>query len=149
MSCRALRTAAAAVRSRISQLVYRPPMPFLGRSGSKPHLRGFSSSWGRDSFQELGQSGKGWDGSNTIYALSTAPGKSAIAVVRISGPACMDVRLTGSLFGCFLPLPRCILPNILYFIINAGESNRMSLFNPSYIVQFVIMTLSHTFNLMG
>ncbi|KAI5809121.1 GTP-binding protein TrmE N-terminus-domain-containing protein [Peziza echinospora] len=27
----------------------------------------------------------------TIFALSTAPGRSAIAVVRISGPACMDI----------------------------------------------------------
>ncbi|KAK0253058.1 hypothetical protein LTS09_011968 [Friedmanniomyces endolithicus] len=27
----------------------------------------------------------------TIYALSTAPGRAAIAVVRISGPACLDV----------------------------------------------------------
>lgn len=27
----------------------------------------------------------------TIFALSTPPGKSAIAVVRISGPACLDV----------------------------------------------------------
>jgi hypothetical protein len=29
--------------------------------------------------------------STTIYALSTPPGKSAVAVVRISGPACLDV----------------------------------------------------------
>ncbi|KAL1643766.1 mitochondrial splicing system protein [Diplodia intermedia] len=28
----------------------------------------------------------------TIYALSTAPGRAAIAVVRISGPACVDPR---------------------------------------------------------
>lgn len=27
----------------------------------------------------------------TIYALSTAPGRAAIAVIRISGPACLDV----------------------------------------------------------
>ncbi|KAL6242426.1 mitochondrial splicing system protein [Rhinocladiella similis] len=27
----------------------------------------------------------------TIYALSTAPGRAAIAVVRISGPACLDI----------------------------------------------------------
>lgn len=27
----------------------------------------------------------------TIYALSTAPGRAAIAIVRISGPACLDV----------------------------------------------------------
>lgn len=28
---------------------------------------------------------------HTIYALSTAPGRAAIAVIRISGPACLDV----------------------------------------------------------
>jgi tRNA modification GTPase len=31
------------------------------------------------------------DGDSTIYALSTAPGRAAIAVVRISGPACVPV----------------------------------------------------------
>lgn len=29
---------------------------------------------------------------STIYALSTSPGRAAIAVVRISGPLCKDVR---------------------------------------------------------
>lgn len=28
---------------------------------------------------------------DTIYALSTAPGRAAIAVIRISGPACLDI----------------------------------------------------------
>ena len=28
----------------------------------------------------------------TIFALSTAPGRSAIAIIRISGPACLRVR---------------------------------------------------------
>lgn len=32
----------------------------------------------------------------TIYALSTASGKAAIAVIRISGPACRQVRLLPS-----------------------------------------------------
>ncbi|CAG8937320.1 unnamed protein product [Penicillium salamii] len=31
------------------------------------------------------------DGDSTIYALSTAPGRAAIAVVRISGPACVPI----------------------------------------------------------
>ncbi|KIW99754.1 tRNA modification GTPase TrmE [Rhinocladiella mackenziei CBS 650.93] len=30
--------------------------------------------------------------SDTIYALSTAPGRAAIAVIRISGPACLQVH---------------------------------------------------------
>ncbi len=41
---------------------------------------------------------KGWRSSptdhstsDTIYALSTAPGRAAIAVIRISGPACLDI----------------------------------------------------------
>jgi len=36
-------------------------------------------------------SGKGEIG-NTIYALATASGRAAIAVVRVSGPACLNVR---------------------------------------------------------
>lgn len=30
----------------------------------------------------------------TIYALSTAPGRSAIAIIRISGPACLAVCIS-------------------------------------------------------
>lgn len=33
------------------------------------------------------------DGDSTIYALSTATGRAAIAVVRVSGPACTSVRI--------------------------------------------------------
>ena len=32
-----------------------------------------------------------WSHHATIYALSTAPGRAAIAIVRISGPACLDI----------------------------------------------------------
>lgn len=31
--------------------------------------------------------------SSTIFALSTAPGRAAIAIIRISGPACLDVSI--------------------------------------------------------
>jgi hypothetical protein len=34
------------------------------------------------------------NGYSTIYALSTAPGRAAIAVIRISGPACLQVRIS-------------------------------------------------------
>lgn len=34
------------------------------------------------------------DADSTIYALSTAPGRAAIAVVRVSGPACASVRIS-------------------------------------------------------
>jgi hypothetical protein len=30
---------------------------------------------------------------DTIYALSTASGRAAIAIIRVSGPACLDVCL--------------------------------------------------------
>jgi hypothetical protein len=47
------------------------------RSDLRESYRGFSS---------IAQS------PDTIYALSTAAGRAAIAVIRISGPACLDVR---------------------------------------------------------
>jgi hypothetical protein len=33
-------------------------------------------------------------GNDTIYAVSTAPGRAGIAIVRISGPSCLDVRFS-------------------------------------------------------
>ncbi|KMU89271.1 tRNA modification GTPase mss1 [Coccidioides immitis H538.4] len=41
----------------------------------------------------------------TIYALSTAPGRAAIAIVRVSGPACVQVY-KGLCPGSPLPKPR-------------------------------------------
>nr|KMM63866.1 tRNA modification GTPase mss1 [Coccidioides posadasii RMSCC 3488] len=41
----------------------------------------------------------------TIYALSTAPGRAAIAIVRVSGPACIQVY-KGLCPGSPLPKPR-------------------------------------------
>lgn len=32
-----------------------------------------------------------FNGDSTIYALSTAPGRAAIGIIRISGPACLQV----------------------------------------------------------
>lgn len=40
--------------------------------------------------QNYGQSD--YESGPTIYALSTAPGRAAIAIVRISGPRCVEVR---------------------------------------------------------
>lgn len=40
------------------------------------------------------------DGDSTIYALSTAPGRAAIAVVRASGPACVQVRPRYAALSC-------------------------------------------------
>lgn len=39
-------------------------------------------------------------GNDTIYAVSTGPGRAGIAIVRISGPSCLHVRF---------PLPSSIL----------------------------------------
>jgi hypothetical protein len=67
--------------------------PFRSRapiSAQAPHhqppsnIRSFSSSQQRRFML---------DADSTIYALSTAPGRAAIAVVRISGPACASVRI--------------------------------------------------------
>ncbi|KAJ5166471.1 uncharacterized protein N7482_005252 [Penicillium canariense] len=41
------------------------------------------------------------DTDSTIYALSTAPGRAAIAVVRVSGPACPSVRLHPTIRSIF------------------------------------------------
>lgn len=35
-----------------------------------------------------------YDVEDTIYAVSTAPGRAGIAIVRISGEACLDVGFT-------------------------------------------------------
>lgn len=42
---------------------------------------------------------------DTIYALSTAPGRAAIAVIRVSGPACLDIY-GGLCPGRPFPTPR-------------------------------------------
>jgi hypothetical protein len=43
------------------------------------------------------EAGGSFDPSNdTIYAVSTAPGRAGIAIVRVSGPACLKVGLPGT-----------------------------------------------------
>ncbi|OJJ97351.1 hypothetical protein ASPACDRAFT_33133 [Aspergillus aculeatus ATCC 16872] len=44
-----------------------------------------------------------FDADSTIYALSTAPGRAAIAVVRVSGPACVQIY---NALSPSAPLPR-------------------------------------------
>ncbi|KAJ5238327.1 hypothetical protein N7468_002946 [Penicillium chermesinum] len=70
----------------------RPRVP-LRRNPFRP-LRGFSSSKPANFML---------DADSTIYALSTAPGRAAIAVVRVSGPACASVY---SALCPKLPLPK-------------------------------------------
>lgn len=50
---------------------------------------------------------------STIYALSTPPGRSAIAIIRISGPACLHVY-RGLCPGTPLPKPRYATLRTLY-----------------------------------
>lgn len=65
--------------------------PFRGATFpalSRLHVRPFSASTpARSTF----------DSDSTIYALSTASGRAAIAVVRVSGPAC--VQVSGQKYG--------------------------------------------------
>ncbi|KAI9880163.1 MAG: mitochondrial splicing system protein [Pleopsidium flavum] len=63
---------------------------------------------------------KGWidevrssEEDSTIYALSTAPGRAAIAIVRISGPACIDIY-KALCPGTPLPKPRHATLRSLY-----------------------------------
>ncbi|KAJ5491660.1 hypothetical protein N7539_003227 [Penicillium diatomitis] len=67
-------------------------------------VRGFSSS-ARRRFM--------LDGDSTIYALSTAPGRAAIAVVRVSGPACSSIY-SALCPGKPLPKPRFATLRTLY-----------------------------------
>lgn len=46
------------------------------------------------SLPTLNREGGSWkdpEHGSTIYALSTAPGRAGIAIIRISGPSCLDV----------------------------------------------------------
>ncbi|PYH48274.1 tRNA modification GTPase [Aspergillus saccharolyticus JOP 1030-1] len=47
-----------------------------------------------------------FNANSTIYALSTAPGRAAIAVVRVSGPACVQIY---NALSPTVPLPRARL----------------------------------------
>ncbi|KAJ5099181.1 hypothetical protein N7532_006182 [Penicillium argentinense] len=53
------------------------------------------------------------DADSTIYALSTAPGRAAIAVVRVSGPACVSIY-NGLCPQSPLPNPRFAALRTLY-----------------------------------
>jgi hypothetical protein len=63
--------------------------PFPVQRSSVQSLRSIKRSGPRESrsgFSSIAQS------PDTIYALSTAAGRAAIAVIRVSGAACLDVR---------------------------------------------------------
>lgn len=141
--------AAAVVHARLpgtSRLMYHHltyPHSFLG---SRIHSRRFL----RDKVppQAFGQWERGAysdKSSSTIYALSTASGKSAIAVIRISGAACIDVCPTGYFFCWgFLPfsLQFCVSHvffslDVPYYIVdmkNQGQGGSCS---------FIVLLMHH------
>ncbi|KAF1990115.1 hypothetical protein K402DRAFT_418195 [Aulographum hederae CBS 113979] len=67
--------------------------------------RQYSSFGAQDEKQSSGPDGLHDEGQSTIYALSTAPGRAAIAVVRISGPLCAHILFSLTLSNT-LPKPR-------------------------------------------
>ncbi|KAF3310327.1 mitochondrial splicing system protein [Orbilia oligospora] len=68
-------------------LLYSPTIPSR-RLGGIIKARAYASN-AHDDFHSYSN-----EGSRTVYALSTPPGKSAIAVVRITGPLCTHVYQT-------------------------------------------------------
>lgn len=72
------------------------------------------------------------DADSTIYALSTAPGRAAIAVVRVSGPACASVRI----FSRLIHISRLYTNNALlrytgpYALANHSRNRALRRFAP-------------------
>lgn len=72
---------------------------------------------------------------DTIYALSTAPGRAAIAVVRISGPACLDIY-EGLCPYRSLPIPRTATLRKLYEPAHRESSESRVLDNGAILLYF-------------
>ncbi|OGM41582.1 putative mitochondrial GTPase (Mss1) [Aspergillus bombycis] len=73
------------------------------------------------------------DGDSTIYALSTASGRAAIAVVRVSGPGC--VRIYRALCPkAPLPRPRCAAVRTLFD--STRESSSASVLDAEALVLY-------------
>jgi hypothetical protein len=91
------RSLAAADRSRL--LVLTKAVPYRRSYAGQPHWphrawfeRPINSSHAKTGVRSFfGAAAAASLEPDTIYALSTAPGRAAIAIVRISGPACLDV----------------------------------------------------------
>lgn len=84
-----------------ASIVGRPTLQLrpLIRSPCNPTFRQFCSGRTLRFDRSQASSPLSFDDS-TIYALSTAPGKAAIAVVRISGPSCVEVSYVKQISGC-------------------------------------------------
>ncbi|KAF2478729.1 small GTP-binding protein [Neohortaea acidophila] len=61
---------------------------------------------------------------STIYALSTAPGRAAIAIVRVSGPACLDIY-KALCPGKPAPRPRYATLRTIYEPFNAAHDENV------------------------
>lgn len=67
--------------------------PYYAQGCDRTSTRAASLSAGLD--EELPASDPRPSASDTIYALSTAPGRAAIAVIRLSGSGCFQVSFGG------------------------------------------------------
>ena len=72
---------------------------------------------------------------DTIYALSSAPGRAAIAVIRFTGPACLDVY-GGLCPKAPFPIPRVATLRKLYDPLTALEQNARVLENSALVLYF-------------
>ena len=72
---------------------------------------------------------------DTIYALSTAPGRAAIAIIRISGPACLDIY-GGLCPDRPFPIPRTATLRKLHEPRTEGPSKQRVLDSGSLVLYF-------------
>ena len=72
---------------------------------------------------------------DTIYALSSAPGRAAIAVIRVTGPACLDVY-GGLCPRAPFPIPRVATLRKLFDPVIASEQNARVLENSALVLYF-------------
>ena len=83
----AVRGARCSIRS--SSLLVASPL--LRRTSPIVYEKVYDQRWIRGASNYAADKRSQWSHNATIYALSTAPGRAAIAIVRISGPACLDI----------------------------------------------------------
>ena len=109
---------------------------------SSPHNRRFLTRQFASRFraQEYSETFKSHQDS-TIYALSTAPGRAGIAIVRISGPLCFKVQAPTSqaLYVSSLIWPRSTLH---YALASLSQSRDMHLCGPYTIPMVAHLLMS-------
>ncbi|KAL4944712.1 hypothetical protein BDV06DRAFT_186574 [Aspergillus oleicola] len=75
------------------------------------------------------------EGDATIYALSTAPGRAAIAVLRVSGPACVEVY-RALCPKAPLPRPRVVAVRTLYDPTSIDPSRQANVLDAGALVLY-------------